>query len=161
MRKVYCPPDLAIFPKLYMEAFGQNKRFPKTPQSKKISTELTAALGGWLIVRVLAVDLFGGWKDQWYVMLFHLLDEICCLNFFMYSVIFRGGEFDRWLHVLLRVAMLFIIFNRRKYNKATLCQMSDLLFHLSDNAELANEFQSHLEVFTEKKIEILHSIFRR
>jgi len=150
-----------FFSMLYKGVFGQNKRFPKKPRAEKISTVTTAAFGGWLIVRDLVLDLFGECKDQQYVMLFHLLDEICCLNFFMYSVIFRGGEFDRWLHALLRVSMLFIIFNRRNYNKATLCQLSDLLFHLSDNAELADEFQSHLEVFTEKKIEILHSIFRR
>ena len=93
-------------------------------------------------------------------MLLHLLDEISCINFFLYTVIFRGGEFDSLLHALFRVAMVFIIFNRRNYNKATLCQLSDLLFHLTDNPDMANNFQNHHEVFTEK-IEILHSVFRR
>ena len=95
------------------------------------------------------------------ILLLHLLDEISCLNFFLYTAIFHGGEFDLWLHALFRVAMVFIIFNRRNYNKATLCQLSDLLFHLTDNPDMAHNFQNHLEVFTEKKIEILHSVFRR
>lgn len=100
------------------------------------------------------LEQFGNCKDQQYVMLLHFLDEISCIDFFLYTVIFRGGEFDTWLHALFRVAMVFIIFNRRNYNKATLCQLSDLLFHLTDNPDMANNFQNHLEVFTEKKIEI-------
>jgi len=53
------------------------------------------------------------------------------------------------LHALFRVAKVFIIFNRRNYNNATLCQQNDFLFHLTDNPDMANNFQSHLEVLTE------------
>ena len=60
-----------------------------------------------------------------------------------------------------RVAMDFISFNHRNYNKATPCQLSDLLFHLTNNPDMAHNFQHHLEVFTEKKVEMLHSVFRR
>lgn len=150
-----------FFSNLYKAVFGKNKRFPKKPRAEKISTVATAAFGGWLIVREMILELFENCKDQQYVMLLHLLDEISCLNFFLYTVIFRGGDFDMWMHALLRVAMVFIIFNRRNYNKATLCQLSDLLFHLTDNPDMANNVQNHLEFFTEKKIEILHSVFRR
>lgn len=90
-------------------------------------------------------------------MLLHLLDEISCLIFFLYTAIFRGGEFDLWLHALIGVAMVFIIFNRRNYDKATLCQLRDLLFHFTDNPDVAHNFQNHFEVFTEK-IEILQSV---
>ena len=138
----------------------ETKGLHKKPQAEKISTVTTAAFGGWL-VREMILNQFGNCKDQQYVMLLHLVDEISCINFFLYTVIFRGGEFDTWLHALLRVAMVFIIFNRRNYNKATLCQLTDLLFHLTDNPDMANNFENHLEVFTEKKIEILHSVFRR
>ena len=141
--------------------FGRNKRFPKKPRAEIISTVTTAAFGGWLIVREMILHQFGNCNDQQYVMLLHLLDEISSINFFLYTVIFRGGEFHMWMHALFRVAMVFIIFNRRNYNKATLCQLSDLLFHLTDNPDMSSNFQSHLEVFTEKKIEILHSVFRR
>lgn len=150
-----------FFAKLYKAVFGINKKFPKKPRAEKIATVTTAAFGGWLIVREMILDQFGNCKDEQYVMLLHLLDEISCLNFFLYTAIFRSGEFGLWLHALFRVAMVFIIFNRRNYNKATLCQLSDLLFHLTDNPDMAHNFQNHLEVFTEKKIEILHSVFRR
>jgi len=86
-------------------------------------------------------------------MLLHLLDEISCLNFFLYTAISCGGEFGMWLHALFRVAMVFIIFNLRNYNKTTMCQLSDLLFHLTVNPDMAHNFQNHLEVFTEKEIE--------
>ena len=93
-------------------------------------------------------------------MLLPLLDEISCINFFLYTVIFRPAEVDTWLHALFRVFKVFIIFNRRNYNNATLCQQNGFLFHLTDNPDIANNFQSHLEVLTEKKTEILHSLFR-
>ena len=81
----------------------------------------------------MTLNQFGNCKDQQYVILLHLLDEISCINnFFLYTVIFRGGEFDMWLHALFRLAMVFIVFNQQNYNKTTLCQLSDLLFHLSD-----------------------------
>lgn len=150
-----------FFEQLYKGIFGHSKKFPKKPRAEKISTVTTAAFGGWLLVRDMVLELFGQCKDPQYIMLFHLLDELCCVNFFYYPAIFRGGNFNMWLHAMMRVAMLFINFNRRNYNKATLCQLSDLLFHLSDNPELADRFQTYLQVFTEKKIEILHSVFRR
>lgn len=37
--------------------------------------------------------------------------------------------------------MIFINFRRRNYDKATLTQLSDLLFHVSDNTDLV--FQPH------------------
>ena len=54
--------------------------------------------------------------------------------------------------------MIFINFRRRNYDKVTLTQLSDLLFHVSDNTDLGEKMQEFLQVFTEKKIEILHSI---
>ena len=66
------------------------------------------------------------------------------LFFFLYTAIFRGGEFELWLHALIGVAMVFIIFNRRNYDKATLCQLRDLLFHLTDNPDVAHNFQNTL-----------------
>lgn len=78
-----------------------------------------------------------------------------------YTVFFRGGNFDSWMQSMLRASMIFINFRRRNYDKATLTQLSDLLFHVSDNTDLGEKMQEFLQVFTEKKIEILHSILRR
>ena len=87
--------------------------------------------------------------------------EISCFSTYYYTVFFRGGNFDSWMQSLLRASMIFINFRRRNYDKATLTQLSDLLFHVSDNTDLAEKMQEFLQVFTEKKIEILHSILRR
>lgn len=139
----------------------RNKRFPKKPKSEKVSLISTAAFGGWLIIREYVLDLFGPCKDPQYVMLVNLLDEISCFNFFFYTAFFRGGNFETWLHALLRGSMMFINFRRRNYDKATLCQLSDILFHVSNNVGLGERIQQFLQVFTEKKVEILHSVLRR
>lgn len=76
--------------KLYKAVFGRNKKFLKKPQAEKIATVTTAAFGGWLIVKEMILDQFGNCKDEQYVMLPHLLDEISCLHFFLYTAIFRG-----------------------------------------------------------------------
>ena len=119
----------------------------------------SAAFGGWLIVRDIVLDLFGSSKDAQYLMLVNLLDEISCFNFYFYTVFFRGGNFDSWLQVT--GSMIFIIFQRRNYDNATLCQLSDILFHVSENTDLGEKIQEFLQVFTEKKIEILQSILQR
>ena len=98
-----------FFPKIYKAVFGKNKKFPKKPRAEKIATVTTAAFGGWLIVREMILDQFGNCKDEQYVMLLHLLDEISCLNFFLYTAIFRSGEFGLWLHALFRVLFFFYI----------------------------------------------------
>lgn len=139
----------------------RNKRFPQKPKAEKISLVSSAAFGGWLIVRECIQELFGPCKDPQYMMLVNLLDEISCFNFYFYTTCFRGGSFDSWLHSMLRASMLFITFKRRNYDKATLCQLSDVLFHVSDNHGLGDRIQQFLQTFTEKKIEILHSILRR
>ena len=129
----------------------RNKRFPKKPKSEKISLVSSAAFGGWLIVRDIVLDLFGSSKDAQYLMLVNLLDEISCFNFYFYTVFFRGGNFDSWLQSMLRGSMIFIIFRRTNYDKATLCQLSDILFHVSQNTDLGEKIQEFLQVFTEKK----------
>lgn len=69
------------------------------------------------------MELFGACKDEQYLMLVNLLDEISCFNFYFYTVFFRGGNFDSWLQSMLRASMIFINFRRRNHDKATLCQL--------------------------------------
>ena len=130
----------------------------------KISLVSSAAIGGWLIVRECIQELFGSCKDPQHMMFVNLLDEISCFNFYFYTTCFRG-----WLFWQMPASfngasmMLFITFKRRNYDKATLCQLNDVLFHVSDNHVLALEdrIQQFLQTFTEKKIEIQDSILRR
>ena len=83
-------------------------------------------------------------------MLVNLLEEISCFNLYFYTMFFRDGNFDRG-------SMILIIFWQRNYDKATLCQLSDRLFHVSENTDLGEKIQEFLQVFTQKKSEIIHS----
>ena len=108
----------------------------------------TTTFGGWLIIRDYVHDLFGQCKDPQYLMLVNLLDEISCFNFFFYTTFFRGGNFDAWLKSMLRASMIFINFRHRNYDKATLCQLSDLLFHIPKTMALvrgSNRFYRFLQ----------------
>ena len=103
----------------------RNKRFPQKPKAEKISLVSSAAFGGWLIIRE-------------YMMLVNLLDRISCFNFYFYTTCLQGGPFDSWLHSMVRASMLFITFKCRNYDKATLCQLSNVLFHVSENHGLGD-----------------------
>ena len=140
---------------------GRTRNFLKKPRAEKISTVTSAAFGGWLIIRNMVLQLFGQCKDLQYLLLLHLLDEVSAFNFFNYTVLFRGGDFNTWLQALVQASMTFILFRRQNYDKATLCQISDILFHLSENPELGQILQENRPLLTEKKVEIFHSMLRR
>ena len=48
-------------------------------------------------------------------------------------------------------ALVFITFKRKNYNKATLWQLSDILYHAAENEHLVDNIKQHLNAFTEKK----------
>lgn len=95
------------------------------------------------------------------MLFFNLFDEILPLIFYMYNTVFRGSDFHQWLDVLFRMSLVFITFRRRNYDKATLCQLSDLVYHIRENRALIAIIEQHLSSFTEKKVEIFHSVLRR
>ena len=122
----------------------------------------TVAFGGWTIIRDQVLQVFGPLcKDPQYMLLLHLFDELLALLFFLYNTVFRGGDFNQWLVVLLRISLMLITFRRRNYDKATLCQLSDIVHYLKENREVASKLQEFLEILTEKKVEIFHSVLRR
>ena len=57
--------------------------------------------------------------------------------------------------------LVFITFKRKNYDKATLCQLSDILYHAAENEHLVDIMKQHLNAFTEKKVEVFHSVLRR
>ena len=151
-----------FFEKLYKSLFGQRKVLPTKPKPHRISTLIIAALGGWLIVKPAVMSAFGQCKDPEYVMLLFLLNELVPLVFYFYSVIFRGGDQVKWVEAMIHLALMFIIQRRCHYDKATLCQLSDLLHYKSlvipNLQEILEQFLNEL---TEKKVEVFHSLLRR
>ena len=77
------------------------------------------------------------------------------------STIFRGGDFNQWLDSTFRMALTILTFKRRNYDKATLCQLSDILYHSTQSRDLVDNIKLYLNVFTEKKVEVFHSVLRR
>lgn len=151
-----------FFEKLYKSLFGARKVLAKKPRPYRISTLIITAFGGWLHVKDAVLPAFGQCKDPEFVFLVFLLDELVPLVFFFYSVIFRGGDHNKWLEAMMRLALMFIIQRRRHYDKATLCQLSDLVHHKSLAMPHFSEiFEQALNELTEKKVEVFHSILRR
>lgn len=150
-----------LFEPLYKAIFGERKKLAKKPKPYRISTLITACFGGWQMIRETVLQHFGQrYKDLQYAMLLHLLDEVVPLVFYFYTVVFRGGNYDFYKSALHRMAVLFIIHCRRHYDKATLCQLSDML-HNENNQAMHDVQRSFLNILTEKKVEIFHSVLRR
>lgn len=147
---------------IHMTALFNFQVMPKKPKPHRIKTLTTVAFGGWLIIRDPVIHQFGQTcKDTEYMLLFHLLDEVLPLVFYFYCTVFRGGDFDTWIGATFRMALVFITFRRKNYDKATLCQLSDILYHAAENKNLVDNIKQYLNAFTEKKVEVFHSVLRR
>lgn len=79
----------------------------------------------------------------------------------IFTVQFLGGDFDTWIGATFRMALVFITFRRKNYDKATFCQLSDILYHAAENKNLVDNIKQYLNAFTEKKVEVFHSVLRR
>ena len=114
-----------------------------------------------MVVRDVVLEKFENCKDIQYRYLLNLLDELIPLAFYFYPVIFRSGNFDLYMESLQRLALMFICQQRRHYDKATLSQISDILFHQKNVPSLFGLAKDHLNILSEKKVEIMHSLLRR
>jgi len=65
------------------------------------------------------------------------------------------------MEFLQHFALMFICQQRRHYDKATLSQISDILFHQKDEQSLHALTKDYLNILSEKKVEIMHSLLRR
>lgn len=120
-----------FFEKLHKFLFGQRKVLPTRPKPYRISTLITAAFRGWLTVKTAVLPAFGQCKDPEYVMLVFFLDELVPPAFYFYTIIFRGGDQMKRLQAMTRLALMFLIQRRRHYDKATLCQLGDIVHQKS------------------------------
>lgn len=113
-----------LFDDLHQHLFS--KLLPKTPKPHHCSLLVSSLLLGWLTVRQKIASKFTMCKDPEYALLLFVLDEVVPLGFFQYSAIFRSGNIENYLTIMLRIAILFIIWKRKHYNKSTLSMLSDL-----------------------------------
>lgn len=151
-----------FFENLYKVLVGGKRKLPKRPKSEKIAMLISAAFGGWTIVHQMVKSQFGMFcKDPQYLMLLHLLDDVVPLVFYYYVVDFRGGDYEHWYSIMFRILIQFLLFRRKNYDKATLCQMSDLIYHQKGKPYFGHVLINYLNILTEKKVEVFHSKLRR
>lgn len=146
-----------FFDKLFKHVFVRD--LPHKPKTYKITLCLTAALLGWLQIREKVLQKFGICKDHEYVSVIYLLEHVLPLVFFQYNI-FRGGDVLEYENLMTQMAVLFICWERRHYNKSTLSFLSDLEYQKAFLPSYWSKKLKFLSLFTEKKVEIFHSLLR-
>lgn len=147
-----------VFDDLHRYLFS--KPLQQKPKPHHSSLLLSSILLGWLMVREKIIGKFAMCKDPEYVLLLFLFDEVVPLGFFQYSTIFRSGNLEQYLTVMVRIEILFIIWKRRHYNKSTLSMLSDIEHQRKNLPSYYLTKKNWLSLFTEKKIEVFHSELR-
>lgn len=92
--------------------------------------------------------------------LVNLLEEILPLVFFQYDSIFCSGNLELYINVMIRLAIIFIIWERHHYDRSTLSMLSDLCHQKVNFPTYYNFKEQWLSIITEKKVEIWHSLLR-
>lgn len=146
-----------FFDDLYRSVFGQD--LPNKPRTYKVTICLTAALLGWIQIREKVLQKFGICKDHEFVSVIYLLEHVLPLVFFQYNI-FRSGDPLEYENLMTQMAVLFICWSRRHYNKSTLSFLSDMEYQKVFLPGYWTKKLQYLSLITEKKVEIFHSILR-
>ena len=125
-----------------------------------MTTLIAALFGGWLLIGEKIFSMFGTCKDFEFLVFRYLLDELIPLIFFFYSTIHRGSQYQLWQSSMIRLAIMFIVQQRHNYDKAMLSSISDCLHYETVIPQWQSTFSSNINVFSEKKIEVFHSLLR-
>lgn len=133
---------------------------PQKPKPFRCSLCVTAALLGWILVRDKVLQKFGLCKSHEFTSIVYLLDHVVPLVFFHYQT-FRSGNMDEYECLMAQLAILFISWQRRHYNKSTLSFLSDLAYQKTFLPEYFRVKMQWLSIFTEKKVEVFHSLLRK
>lgn len=146
-----------FFDSLFKNVFGRD--LPNKPKTYKVTLCLTAALLGWLQIREKVLEKFGIYKDHEYVSIIYLLEHVLPLVFFQYNI-FRAGDVLEYENLMTQMAVLFICWERRHYNKSTLSFLSDIEYQKAFMPSYWSKKLQFLSLITEKKVEIFHSLLR-
>lgn len=147
-----------ILERIYKETFGSV--LPKKPKPFRISLVITAVFLAWTKLSHKVLQKFQLCKDIEYSCLLFLLDEVIPLSFFHYPVTFRSGNLDDYMLTMLKLSILFIIWQRSHYDRSTLSMLSDFCFHKQHFPQYHELKKKWLVLITEKKVEIWHSVLR-
>ena len=138
-----------ILERIYKETFGSV--LPKKPKPFRISLVITAVFLAWTKLRHKVLQKFQLCKDIEYSCLLFLLDEVIPLSFFHYPVTFRSGNLDDYMLTMLKLSILFIIWQRSHYDRSTLSMLSDFCFHKQHFPQYHELKKKWLVLIIEKK----------
>ena len=88
------------------------------------------------------------------------LEHVVPLIFYQYHV-FRSGDLNLYEKVMAQIAIIFICWRRRHYNKSILSFLSDFAYQCKHLPEYWWKKVSILKLVTEKKVEVWHSVLWR
>ncbi|KAI8513663.1 hypothetical protein Bbelb_079870 [Branchiostoma belcheri] len=134
---------------------------PQKPKYDRIVFLQTALFLGWDVIRSEVLEKFATCKDPELLTLLLLLEEVNPIAVLLYSVIFRGGNYDMWYKLVGKCALLFLQWGRHHYDRATLCHLTDDLYLKENSANLFGAITANLSSITEKPVEVFHSLLRR
>ncbi|CAH3113680.1 unnamed protein product [Porites lobata] len=147
-----------FFDKLFSYVFGGT--LASKPKPYQTSLCVTAALLGWQLIRQKVLEKFGKCKQHEFVTILHLLEHVLPLVFYQYNI-FRSGDLKLYEKVMAQIAIIFICWKRRHYDKSTLSFLSDCAYQCKHLPEYWSKKASVLKLITEKNVEVWHSVLRR
>jgi hypothetical protein len=150
-----------FFNELYKEVFGKKRSLAAKPKPWRINLLLYLAHGGWDIVKPYVTARFGQSKDIGYRTFIDLLDNLVPATLDIYTVLFRGNNFDQYTETIFRLWTVMRRFGRKNYDKVMLAFISDIQYWISIQHPIINALKSQLHIFDEYPVENFHSLVRR
>ena len=149
-----------IFADLYSFLFGKKAKLAKKPKPWRISLLLEVVYGGWTLIRDMILSVFGKCKDTEYLTLVNLLDNYVPLVLSIYSMVFKCNSYELYCESLLHCWIMFVVFQRRHYNKALLITLSLFQYWQENAHSMFDTLRHYLVAFDEYPVENFHSVLR-
>ncbi|RIB13262.1 hypothetical protein C2G38_2041125 [Gigaspora rosea] len=89
-----------------------------------------------------------------------LVDNLVPATLDVYALIFRSGQFNKYVEAIFRIWTFALRWKRKNYNKAPLVFLSDIFYWNGINHPFLNVLQEHLTCFTEYFVKNVHSKIR-
>lgn len=149
-----------IFADMYCFLFGKKAKLAMKPKPWRISLLLEVIYGGWTLIRDMILAVFCQCKDIEFLTLVNLLDNYIPLVLSIYSIVFKGNNLEQYCHSLLRCWVMFMIFQRRHYDKALLIALTTIKHWKDQDHPMFQTMMQRLVAFDEYPVENFHSLLR-
>ena len=148
-----------IYEPMFKHIFGVD--LPLRPKLFRCELVVTAAFLGWKLIRKEIIALFKTSRDLEYLCLYNILEEVLPIVVLHYPVIFKSGSLGVYRSAMRRLGLLFMIWKRHHYDRATLSWLSGDQYH----EESFQGYNRRMSIWnpnvTDLLIEIFHAKLRR